>query len=85
MLVKFNKLFSIMLNIFSITVKNVRFIYSPQKEQKINFMGQIINFHFMPQGAKMNFFIAPHIKNEHVFFLLIIFYEIKIKYKYIYY
>ena len=37
--------------------------------QKINFMGLIMKFQFLPQEAIMNFFIAPHKVNENFLFL----------------
>ena len=47
----------------------MQFIFSPEMGQKINFMGLIMKFQFLPQEAIMNFFIAPHKVYENFLFL----------------
>ena len=52
-------IFFVTLNVFSKISKNARFIFSPEMGQKINFMGLIMKFQFLHQGATMNFFYCP--------------------------
>ena len=58
----------------------MQFIFSPEMVQKINFMGLIMKFHFLPQEAIMNFFIAPH-KVYEIFFLRNFVFETKLHFK----
>ena len=55
----------------------MQFIFSPEMGQKINFMGLIMKFQFLPQEAIMNFFIAPDKVYEPFLFLEILFLKLK--------
>ena len=60
----------------------MQFIFSPEMGQKINFMGLIMKFQFLPQEANMNFFIAPHKVYENFLFLKNSIFETKLHFKY---